>query len=253
MKTFDWSMILLSALTVLTLCVGFFTQDSDFLLTLGDTLTLLSHLFILPSILLTVKSPWLWVLISLTAVASVVYHLCETDVIDRREIVFFEEMDMTAQSVLIWLTAFLFLFDDFPPLGFLALMVVLFVMSTSSERKVLGVPVYYIVDFLPVFAVFVFNLYKLMDYDEAFFRSKRPYRFTLLFFGYFTLALIFFVVGDLNHDTTRRFYLFSHTSWHVLAYTALYFSLRARSTAFIPRAVKIKRTDFAYKRLPMPS
>tara|TARA_A100001015_G_scaffold306165_1_gene400032 strand:- start:5582 stop:6397 length:816 start_codon:yes stop_codon:yes gene_type:complete len=256
-NTYDDVLVILSLLLVFILMCLLFLPYSDTLTVVGDYSVMLTHLFALPSVYLTINTRWLFALLFVTAAISLTYHAVVIADYDKATDLKFELADEAAQSVLIWTSTLIFVFNDMPFLGIPFLMVVGIVVAIFGDTQLFSTDVDHIVNGLAIVSVLLFITYKLFvakcNFQTNFFRYKRIWEFILIGLGYFILAFGFYFLGgqmvNYEGEKQRINYNLLHSGWHICAYTALFFIFRSRVKPLktLMSTVRIKRTSFAVK------
>ena len=238
--------MLYSSILVGILCLMLLIYSDDGgVETFSDYAIIFTHLFILPTVYLCLKTPWLYTLLILTSLFSIMYHIAK---IVMEEYESYELADMASQGVLIWLTMLLFIFEDMPPLGIAVLFIVAVVISAFGDIKVTVVDVDTITCSIPMLIVVFYIIHKMLiagcSLNSDFFQTKRKYVHVFLSLAYFFIAYVLFVVAS-NYEGTK--YSLIHATWHVCAYVALYFifSSRKNQDTYQIDEVRLRRTDFA--------
>jgi len=255
MTNYDIFIILLTLLLILGLIIAMLMPYSTGLDVAGDYWVTFTHLFILPSIYLTSNTRWLSVLIIVTMLFSIVYHIDKS--LSLLEDKMTELGDQAAQSVLIWLTTTLYIFEQMPLLSIPLLFCIAILSGVFNEVPILGVSLYLTVDGIGMFLLLAYFLYKVMvadcSFNSAFFKQKRRWEFTLIGMGYFVVGSLFLYLSDrINVYTGEKEkirYNYIHACWHVAAYTSLFFILRSRVQPYkmLLNNVRVERTNFAIK------
>lgn len=254
-KGVDIALIVVSIILLLLLCIPVFVSATSTLLTVGDYVIVLSHLFVLPTVYLTRRIRWLAYIISITCVFSALYHFVKIADDNDDTKWKFEAMDEASQSMLIWLTTILVLFDDMPPVGF-AFLLIIGVIVGQFGRDTLGFTDYNIfINILGIWSTIIFILYRFIEskckLNTNFFEEKRRWQCLIIGFAYFLVAFICYSESAAteswrgSHEVMKYKYL--HSMWHICAYTALYFIYKSRldPREEVLTTIRIQRTQFA--------
>lgn len=255
--SYDSVLIVLSLLVILVLMVLMFLPYSGVLTTIGDYCVMITHLFVVPSIFLTVNTRWLFTLIFATCVISLTYHGVVISNYDEQTELKFELADEAAQTVLIWSSTLIFLFDDMPFLGIPFVIVIGLVVAVFGNSELFSTDIDTIINGIALASTILFILYKLFvskcNFETNFFKYKRVWEFILISLGFFILAFGFYFLAPRyqKYDGEKKtlMYNYLHSGWHICAYTALFFLLRSRVKPLntLLSTVRIKRTQFAVK------
>ncbi len=260
-NTYDAILIPSSLALVLLFCILVFLPASSLLQSVGDYMIMLTHFFILPTIYLATKTPWLAYIIGATCFFSLLYHLVSIEyngnVVDEKLKIQFQALDESAQTILIWMSTILFLFDDMPYIGLPFLMVVGLITAIFGDEKILFADVDTLLNGLAIISTLIFICFRLFEsnckMDTRFFTLKRIWQFIFIGLGYFVLAFSFYFLGtsisNYAGEKEITIYNYLHASWHICAYMALFYIFRSRVQRCytLLSAVRIKRTQFAIR------
>jgi len=252
------SVIIISTLLLTFSCLFLMVLPiSDAVSEAGDATVIITHAWILPSIYLASNTRWLSVSIALTALVSLTYHAAKLSKFEKDLLLHFQMADESAQAVLIWLSAILFIYDDFPFLGVPFLFFVGILVAVFGDYTILSMKFDSFVVGIAILLTLLFLLYKLFlskcNFNTTFFRYKRVWEFITIGFGFFILATLFYMLAsDIENyegEKKNNNYNFLHSGWHLCAYTALFFIFRSRVKPLntLLTNVRIKRTQFAMK------
>ena len=252
-KEADLALILLSIILLILLSIPLLIPATSTLLTIGDYVIILSHLFVLPTLYLTRRTRWLTYIISITCGFSALYHLVK--IADDNTKWKFEAMDEASQCILIWLTTILVLFDDVPPGGFAFLLIVGLIVSQFGTNTLVFTDYTIFLNSVGILSTVIFILYRFFEskckLDTTFFQEKRRWQCLILGLTYFLSAFICYSESSTteywrgSHEVIK--YKYIHSMWHVCAYTALYFIYKSRldPSEEVLNTIRIKRTQFA--------
>lgn len=258
-QKYDEILILASLTTVLIFCILLFLPGSPLLQTVGDYMIMFTHFFILPTIFLAVRTPWLAYIIGLTCALSLLYHFVaieyNSDVVNKITKTQFQALDESAQTVLVWISTFLFIFDDMPYVGLPFLFLVGLLVAIFGDSDFLFTDWDTFINSVAILCVIIFISYKLVEssctLESNFFQEKRVWQFVFISLGYFVLAFSFyFLATEMSSYIGEKnviVYNYLHAGWHVCAYMALFFIFKSRVEKCYTRlnTVRIKRTTFA--------
>ena len=262
-KLYETTLIVISLSVVLLLCILLFLPASSGLQTVGDYMIMFTHLFILPTIHLATRTTWLAYLVGLTCVLSLIYHFVSIEYNGHNASenlkISFQRVDMSAQSVLVWLSTILFLFDDMPNVGLPFLTLVGIIIAVFGDHTIMFTDLDTLVNGAAILCTLIFIIYKLIQsncsLNAVFFQEKRVWQFIFTGLGYFVLAFLFYIFATRisKHYVGEKeiiSYNCLHASWHICAYMALYFIFKSRVERCytLLNTVRIKRTQFAMHR-----
>ena len=252
-KKVDIILIVISIILLILFTIPLFVSATSTLLTLGDYVIILSHLFVLPTLYLTTRTRWLTYIISITCGFSALFHFVK--IADNTTKWKFEAMDEASQSMLIWLTTILVLFDDMPPGGVAFLLIVGLIVSQFG-KDTLGFTTYNIfINGVAILSTVVFILYRFFEsrckLDTNFFQEKRRWQCLIIGLTYFLVAFTCYSESSATEfwrgsDEVIK-YKYVHSMWHICAYMALYFIYKSRldPSEEVLNTIRVKRTQFA--------
>ncbi len=257
-KGVDITLIVVSIILLLLLSIPLFIPATSTLLTVGDYVIILSHLFVLPTLCLTTKTRWLTYIIGITCGFSAIYHFVKiaddawnpTDTLWK-----FEAIDEASQSMLIWLTTLLVLFDDMPPVGLAFVLIVGLIVGQFGTETLGFTDVNIFLNSVAILSTIIFILYRFVKskcrLDTAFFQEKRRWQCLIIGLTYFLIGFICYSESAATEhwrgsDDVIK-YKFIHSMWHICAYTALYFIYKSRLNPNEEEltTIRIQRTQFA--------
>ena len=252
-KRVDITLIVVSIIPLVLLSIPLFVSATSTLLTIGDYMIILSHLFVVPTLHLTSRTRWLTYIIGVTCGFSAIYHFVKiaNDTTKWK----FEAIDEASQSMLIWLTTILVLFDDMPHGGVAFLLIVGLIVSQFGEDT-LGFTNYNIfINSVAILTTITFILYRFFEsrckLDTIFFQEKRRWQCLIIGLTYFLVAFICYSESAATEywrgsDEVIK-YKYMHSMWHICAYMALYFIYKARLdlSEEVLNTIRVKRTQFA--------
>jgi hypothetical protein len=233
--------MIITSLIVSIVCIALVSNDdNETVSNFSGYAIIFTHLFVLPTIYLCVKTRWLYATIILTSLFSIAYHIARIVAGDPKA---FELADMASQGILIWLTMFIFIFDNMPPSGVVMLFGVGIVIASFGEIEIGTTNVDNVMCSIPMLIVICYILHKLAI-ESNFFKQKRNYFHVIVGLMYFLLAFIIFTVAS-SYDGAR--YNLIHATWHVCAYVALYFVFASRKKVEENHIeeIRVERTSFA--------
>ena len=252
-KGVDIALIVVSIILLVLLSIPLFIPATSTLLIIGDYVIILSHLFVLPTLSLTVKTRWLTYIISITSVFSTIYHFVKIS--DDDTLSKFEAIDEASQSMLIWLTTFLVLFDDMPPSGLAFLIIVGLTVGQFGTDTLAFIDFNLFINGAAILSTIIFILYRFVKskckLDAAFFQEKRRWQCLIIGLTYFLIAFILYseaaAIEQWRGSEEVIKYKYIHSMWHICAYTALYFIYKSRLNPNEEElnTIRIKRTRFA--------
>ena len=207
------------------------------------------------------RTPWLAYIIGLTCFLSLLYHFITIEyngnVVDKETKIKFQSLDESAQTVLIWLSTLLFLFDDMPYFGLPLLLVVALLVAIFGDEIVVFSDVDTLLNGFAIFITLVFVAYRLIEskcnLNSNFFTDKRVWQYVFIGLGYFVLAFsLYFLATEFSlyvGDKQVINYNYLHAGWHICAYMALFFVFKSRVASYYERlnTVRIRRTQFAVR------
>lgn len=259
-QMYETTLIVTSLSVVLLLCILLFLPASSVLQTVGDYMIMFTHLFIIPTIHLATRTSWLAYLVGLTCVLSLLYHFIFIEyngqVASENLRISFQRVDMSAQSVLVWLSTILFIFDDMPNVGLPFLTLVAIITSVFGDDTILFTDLDTLINGAAILCTLIFIIYKLIQsncsLNANFFQEKRVWQFIFTGLGYFVLAFAFYIFAtriSKHYEGEKEIISYNclHASWHICAYMALYFIFKSRVARCytLLNTVRIKRTQFA--------
>jgi hypothetical protein len=252
---YDTFLILFTLLLTLGLVITMLMPYSTGIDVAGDYWVGFTHLFILPTIYLASNTRWLTILIILTMLFSIVYHIDKSLSLWEGNMTL--KGDEAAQSVLIWLTTTLYIFEQMPLVGVPVLFLIAILSGVFNEAELLGTKLYLLVDGIGMFLLLAYFLYKVMAADcsfkSTFFKQKRRWDLTIIGLVYFVVGSLFLYLSDridvYTGEKQKIRYNFIHSCWHITAYTSLFFILRSRTQPYkmLLNNVRIERTNFAIR------
>ena len=216
----------------------------------GTWSILLTHVLIVPSLLLVMDTRWLSVLLIISTVVSLLWHFSQEEIL----IQYYHQLeilDISIQTVLVIVLCLLFIYKDMPTWAVGVCSLVAAITGVFALDKIVGdLEVYVFIDMLAFIAIFLFMIYKIAvnKWDEKthHFNSTRPWQFIVAIVVAMTASFICYILADGSKDR----YELIHSMWHTSAYTAIYFTLRSRAGVerLQPRVIRIQRTEFAIQR-----
>lgn len=237
-------MLFISISTIIFLSLCILLPETSSMMWLGNFLAILTHSFIFPCVWLTRKTPWLSYTLLSTAIFSILFHLTDEEIILQTQTPLFMHADMAAQTLLIWIATFLFLFDQLPTFAIPVLFVVTICTASFNTQTVLGIAVYVWLDSIPVVCMVAFVLYNLVSPNNVFFKSIRKWQDIVYAISFFAVGLFLYNVGDYYKRSNKYFYIFTHSGWHVAAYTSIFYTFKSR-TEEKDDYIRIERKDFS--------
>ena len=184
---------------------------------LSDCNIILTHVFVIPSIIIMWKNYWYMLCLVTSTVVSIIYHFSKIytwSVSDNMEIV-----DMTYQHVLLVITGCIVVFSEIPVWIIPLLLFTSTFIASFGMLAVDGIYLYEILLAMLLLLYLIFLVYRFCIVPST--DRKWEYVRISIFYG-IGAAFTFFIAIYMEN-----YYKIMHCIWHVFAYTLLYFSLRS--------------------------
>lgn len=220
--------------------------DSEEIEKVSDYSIIFTHIFVLPTIYVVLNTRWLYILIIVTVFFSLLYHMAKLGDVD--EIEYFKLADEASQAVLIWVTVFIYVFEDMPLWGVPFLMFVAIVVGGFGTVEIVNTNVDSLVGGIAILLLTLYIIHKALiskcSLQDDYFVYKRKYKHVIIGFLSFCVAFVFYSLDTFYNGSV---YNFLHSAWHVCAYIALYFTFSSRKDKLKEQIdeIRIKRTSFA--------
>ena len=197
---------------------------------------MLTHVFVIPSIVIMYKQEHWYVLVLLYSLTtSVCYHIARIyDVSVEPDL---ERWDVAAQNLLVTSTFFLLLFEKIPTwVNYFMVGLAIFIAAMGQIKMGDGgLEIFEAVGGLFMIGVFLYLL--LRTFKPIYIRDNK---YILLGALAALIACLTFVLADGNEDETD--YSLVHSMWHVSAYTMLFFALKSIQREYQP--LRCRRDNF---------
>lgn len=224
--SFDLVVIVSAFLYAISITIGLLighNDDETWFDYAGELNVIVTHAFVLPCIVISWNTKWYVLVIMVSTVVSVIYHLAQQDALGLGDQeANFHAVDMAYQHVLFTLTGLIVMFKDMPSWGLPFLLLSTTLVASMGDQTILGISIY--VWFLGVALLFYWS-YLLRRYCHP--TNDRSWNQVAvsIIFGCFSIVS-FFSTDYLD----KKMYNEVHSIWHVMAYGLLYFSLRGLNT-----------------------
>lgn len=194
-----------------------FMQKDEAITITGDWLVMLTHLLVIPSIVLMYDTKWYLGVLIYSVITSVLYHLSKIGYYDLERN--FSNWDIAVQNILMLSTFFLLVFEDMPTWSYSLIAGVGVFIGAMGEVKIADLEIFEIIGGI----VMIFLLVYLIV------RTIRPIPIrNNMYIAFAAVAAIVagitFLVAERNSEDK---YSITHAIWHVSAYTMLYFALKS--------------------------
>ena len=185
--------------------------------TLGNWLVMLTHLLIIPNIVLVRNTRWYLSILVYSTVTSVLYHMAKIGYYDLLSN--FDQWDIAAQNVLIMSTFFMLTLSDIPEWAFLVTAGSGVFMGAMGEVDLGPFKVFEFFSGLVFFMLFLYLIIRTI--------RPIPIRDTM----YIGIACACAIVASISFvvatEMDERIYGLVHSIWHCSAYIMLYFALKS--------------------------
>ena len=224
--SFDIIVIITSFLYTVSICIGIIIGNDDdetWFDYAGELNIIITHAFVIPCIVISWNTKWYVMVIMVSTVVSVVYHLAQQDAFglgDQEGN--FHAVDMAYQHVLFTLTGLIIMFKDMPAWGLPFLLLSTTLVASMGKQTVFDVAIY--VWFLGLALILYWGYLIRRYFHPTNDRSWNKLTVSIIY-GCFAITS-FFATDYLN----KNMYNEIHSIWHVMAYGLLYFSLRGLNT-----------------------
>jgi hypothetical protein len=211
---------------------GPYTCDGDCFNTSVPTISnwsvMLTHVFVLPSVVIIYKEePWFVVVLLHSLITSVCYHVARIyDVPVESD---FERWDVAAQNLLVTSTFFLLLFEKIPKLANYVMVGLAIFIAAMGQIKIgeSGLEIFEGVGGLFMLGVFLYLI--LRTVKPIYIRDNK---YILLACLAALVACLTFVLATNNDNETD--YALVHSMWHVSAYIMLFFAIKSIQREYQP-------------------
>lgn len=227
LNTLDISLIIGYTILALAMFISLFFEFTDTLQSVGDWTVMLTHLVIIPAILVEFKRSWYMIILLYSLVTSVFYHISKLGYIGMLHSL--GMWDVAGQNVLMSTTFALLVYDPTPIPEWVFLLiggVGLFIASLGEIDVVGDVEVYELIGGMILIAMIIYLVYRIL--------KPSPLRDTtymvIAAVSSIVASITFYVAGNIE----ARKYSMCHSIWHVSAYIMLYFILKAIKTRYEP-------------------
>lgn len=184
---------------------------------LSDVNIILTHAFVIPSVVIMWKNKWYVTCLITSTIVSVFYHISkiyEWSFVDNMEIV-----DMAYQHVLLVLTGCIVIFKEIP---FWIIPILIFTTTFIASFGMVAIGQIYLYEILLAIVLVLYIVFLL-------------YRFCIYLtedrnWIYVKISLLYGIVAGVSFFIAiymTKYYRIMHSIWHVSAYALLYFSLRS--------------------------
>lgn len=224
--TFDITVIVTSFLYTLSISIAVLLghkDDDTWFDYAGELNIIVTHAFIIPSVVISWNTKWYVLVLLLSTVVSAIYHLAQQKALglaDQEDN--FHAVDMAYQHVLFMLTGLIVMFKDMPSWGLPFLLLSTTLVASMGEQTILDLSIY--VWFLGLALIFYWG-YLIRRYLHP--TSDRSWNKVAVSIIYGCFAIVSFFSTDY---LDKSVYNEIHSVWHVMAYGLLYFSLRGLNT-----------------------
>ena len=193
--------------------------------TVGDWYVLLTHLLILPTLMLSYKIRWFFFAVLQSLVASVVYHY--TRVYDFEIEPHFASWDVATQNILMFCTLALLVYDTIPQDVFLGIIACGTFIAAVGDVEIGPFEVFEFFGAVAMVGLLVYLVYLSLYPDP-----NRHLTHIVIATIASTISGVAFLLPNENFPEK---YPLEHSIWHVSAYTMLYFIVK--SIVFTPSRI----------------
>ena len=184
---------------------------------IGNWFVMLTHLLIVPSILMVYETRWYFAVLLYSLMTSIMYHLSKIGyygLLDK-----FDRWDVASQNVLIMSTFFLLVFHHIPEWAFLVIAGSGVFMGAVGDAKMGAIQMYEFISGIIFLLLFVYLVIRTCHPIPS-----RNNKYIGMACGAAIVAGISFVVAG---ESDNRKYGLIHSIWHCSAYIMLYFALKS--------------------------
>ena len=196
--------------------------------TISNWSVMLTHVFVLPSVVIIYKKePWFVVVLLHSLMTSVSYHVAR--IYDLSVKPDFERWDVAAQNLLVTSTFFLLLFEKIPKLANYVMVGLAIFIAAMGQIKIgeSGLEIFEAVGGLFMLGVFLYLILRTLK--PIYIRDNK---YILLGALAAVIACLTFVLASGNEDETD--YALVHSMWHVSAYIMLFFAIKSIQREYQP-------------------
>ncbi len=226
LDTIDIIFLVGYAIFVIPMFISLFYEYGETLETIGDWMVMLTHLLILPPILLDFKRKWYVYVLIYSLVTSVFYHLAKLGYIGQ--LMMFSNWDISVQNVLMLSTFALLIFDPVPIPDWVSLCIAgsgIFIASLG-ELQLGYLHIYQLIGAIVMVFLIIYLIYRFV--------KPTPLRNNMYIAISSFLAIIASITFIVGGYIGKEKYSMCHSIWHISAYNMLFFALKSINTDFKP-------------------
>ena len=189
----------------------------------GDWLVMLTHLLVIPSLVLMYDTKWYLAILLYSLFTSVLYHLSKIGYYGLEQN--FSNWDISVQNILMLSTFFLLVFEEMPTWSYSLIAGVGVFIGSMGEVRIADLAIFEIIGGIVMIFLLVYLIVRTIQPIPI-----RNNMYIMLAAGAAIVAGITFLVAERN---TEDKYSITHTIWHVSAYTMLYFALKSINNDYL--------------------
>lgn len=224
LDTIDTIFLVGYAIFVIPMFISLFYEYDETLETIGDWMVMLTHLLILPAILLDFERKWYVYVLIYSLVTSVFYHLAKLEYIGQ--LMMFSNWDIAVQNVLMLSTFALLIFDPVPIPDWVSLCIAgsgIFIASLG-EYEIGYLHIYQLVGGIVMIFLIIYLIYRFV--------KPTPLRNNMYIAISSFLAIIASITFIVGGYIQKEKYSMCHSIWHISAYIMLFFALKSINTTY---------------------
>lgn len=233
LDTIDIIFLMGYVIFVIPMFISLYFEYNKTLETIGDWLVMLTHLLVIPAIIIDFARKWYVFVLIYSLVTSIFYHLARLEYIGMLHSV--GMWDVAAQNILMLSTFTLLVYDPMPipEWAFLGIAGSGLFIASLGELTIDRFYMYEIVGGVVMILLVIYLIYRFV--------RPTPLRNNTYITISSILAIIACVSFYVGGNIEKHKYSMCHSIWHISAYIMLYFVLKSIQTNF--KLVPTKRSS----------
>ena len=236
LQTFDIVFLIGYAVIVIPMFISLFFDYTTVLTSIGDWLVMLTHILIIPVIIIDMQRKWYVYLLVYSLFTSVVYHIAKIGYIGM--LFQLGTWDIAVQNALMLSTLCLLLFDPQPIPEWLFFLIgasAVFIAALGETDVGGDIRIYEIVGAIALTMLIIYLVYRFLNPTPL----RNNTYITISAISAIIACISFFVSGNLPEEK----YSMCHSIWHITAFLMLYFTMKSMNTEYT--SIRVKRQAFS--------
>lgn len=200
-----------------------FLEPNESITMTGDWLVMLTHLLVIPSIILMYDTKWYLAVLIYSLITSLFYHMSKLGYYEREQN--FNNWDISVQNILMLSTFFLLVFEKMPTWSYSLIAGMGVFIGAMGEIVIGNLEIFEIIGAIVMIFLLVYLIVRTIHPVPI-----RDNKYIMLAAGAAIVAGTTFLIAERGSDDK---YSITHAVWHVSAYTMLYFALKSINNDYL--------------------